>query len=175
MAWTSLRHLSLELPRNQSGTGQTEIIINRQKDLKVGPSATRAPCQRNKGSVEVKQRPLKMGGRAIYRTLFQIGINRWFHLWMVPGKRWISHTHPMWLWGHSLFKISLRGPVLYGTKWLLWRPHKRSPICHSKCRIDKGLIKTGSTIDHWRSQCKGWIIMAHPLCIHSFNLLPSFP
>jgi hypothetical protein len=114
-----------------------------------------------------------MGGRTIYRTLspkrtpFQTGIDRWPHLWMVPGKRWISHMHPMWLWGHRLFKILSPGPVFYGTKWLLWCPHKQSPTFHSKCKIDKGLIRKGSTIDHWRSQCKGQIIMAHSLCIHS--------
>jgi hypothetical protein len=45
-------------------------------------------------------------------------------LWKVPRRRWISHTYPVWLWGHSLFKISSPGPVLYGTKWILWRPHK---------------------------------------------------
>jgi hypothetical protein len=26
---------------------------------------------------------------------------------------------------------------------------------HSKCRINRGLIQRGSTIDHWRSQCEG--------------------
>jgi hypothetical protein len=29
-------------------------------------------------------------------------------------------------------------------------------------------VQRGSTIDHWRSRCKGHIIMAHPLSIHSF-------
>jgi hypothetical protein len=29
----------------------------------------RALCQKNEGSVEVKQRQIKMGGRTIYRTL----------------------------------------------------------------------------------------------------------
>jgi hypothetical protein len=38
---------------------------------------------------------------------------------------------------------------------------------HSNCMIDKGLIKKESTIDHWRSQCKERIIVAHPICIHS--------
>jgi hypothetical protein len=39
-------------------------------------------CQKNEGSVEVKQRPIKMGDRTIYRTLspkrtpFQTGIDR---------------------------------------------------------------------------------------------------
>jgi hypothetical protein len=30
--------------------------------------------------------------------------------------------------------------------------------------------KSGSTIDRWRSQHKGRIIMAHPLHIHSFHI-----
>jgi hypothetical protein len=39
----------------------------------------RALCQKNGGSIEIKQRPIRMGGRATYRTLspkrapFQIG------------------------------------------------------------------------------------------------------
>jgi hypothetical protein len=43
---------------------------------------TRALCQKNEGSVEIKQRPIKMEGRTIYRTLspkrrpFQIAIDR---------------------------------------------------------------------------------------------------
>jgi hypothetical protein len=43
---------------------------------------TRALCQKNEGFVEVKQRPIKMGGRTIYKTLspertpFQNGIDR---------------------------------------------------------------------------------------------------
>jgi hypothetical protein len=94
-----------------------------------------------------------MSGRTLYRTLspkrapVQIGIDWWSHLRKVPRRR-ISHTYPVWLWGCSLFKISSPGPVVHGTKWLLWRPHKESPTFHSKCRIDKGLIKRGSTIDH---------------------------
>jgi hypothetical protein len=51
------------------------------------------------------------------------------------------HTRSMWLWGHSLFKITSPGPVYQGTKWLLWRPHIQSPKFHSKCVINKGLIK----------------------------------
>jgi hypothetical protein len=43
---------------------------------------TRALCQKNKGSVKIEQRPIKMGGRTIYRalspkrTLFQTGTDR---------------------------------------------------------------------------------------------------
>jgi hypothetical protein len=106
-----------------------------------------------------------------YSVGLKTGIERWPHLRTVPGKRWISHTHPTWLCNHSLFKISSPGPVFYGTKWLLWRPHKQSPTCHSKCRIDKGLIKRGSTIDHWWSRCKDRIIMARPLWIQLFILI----
>jgi hypothetical protein len=71
-----------------------------------------------------------MGGRTIYRTVspkrapFQTAIDWWSHLRKVPRRRRISHKYAMWLWGHSLFKISSPGPVLHGTKWLLWRPHE---------------------------------------------------
>jgi hypothetical protein len=139
---------------------------------------TRAPCQKNEVSVKIKQRPTKMGSRTIYRTLspkttpFQTGTDRRPYLLKVPRKRRISHTYPMWLWGHSLFKISSPGAVFYGTKWLLWRPPKQSPTFHSKCRIDKRLFKRGSTIDHWRSQCKGRIFVVHPYAfIHVVGLV----
>jgi hypothetical protein len=61
----------------------------------------RTLCQKNKGSVEIKQRPINMDGRTIHRTLsskgrpFQIWIDGWSHLWKVPRRRWISHTCPM--------------------------------------------------------------------------------
>jgi hypothetical protein len=86
--------------------------------------------QKNKGSVKIKQRPIKMDSRTIHRTLsskgkpFQIGIDRLSHLWEVPRRRWISHTCSMWLWGYSSFNISSPGPVLCGAKLHLWRPRK---------------------------------------------------
>jgi hypothetical protein len=116
-----------------------------------------------------------MGGRTTCRTLspkrapFQIGVVWWSHLWKVPRRRRISHTYPMWLWGHSLFKISSPGPGLHGTKWLLWRPNIQSPTLHSRCGINKGLFKRGSTIDHWRSRCKSWILWPTPYTyIHTY-------
>jgi hypothetical protein len=96
---------------------------------------SRALCQKNDGFVKIKQRPIKMGGRTIYRTLslkgtpFQNEFDRWTHLWKVPTRRWIGHTHPLWLWGHILFKISLRNQVTTMT------PHKRSPTFPSKYSI----------------------------------------
>jgi hypothetical protein len=84
------------------------------------------------------------------------------NLWKVPTRRRISHIYPMWLWGHSLFKISSPGPVLYGTKWLLWHPLNWSPTFHSECRINKGLSYRGSTIDHWKSLCRGQILWPTP-------------
>jgi hypothetical protein len=87
---------------------------------------------------------------------------------MVPRRRWISHTYSMLLWGHSLLKISSPGPLFYGTNWLLWRPHEQGPTFHSKCRINKGLIKKRGTINHRRLQCKGRISWPTPLTyIHS--------
>jgi hypothetical protein len=118
-----------------------------------------------------------MGGRTTYRTLspkrapFQVGIDWWSHLRNVPRRR-ISHTYPMLLWGHSVFKISLPGPDLHGAKWLLWHPHIQSPTLDSRCRINKGLIKRGSRIDHWRSRCKGWILWPAPYTyIHTLACL----
>jgi hypothetical protein len=142
---------------------------------------TRFLCHKNEGSVELKQRPIKMGGRIIYRTRspkrapFQTGINWWSHLRKVPGRRRISHTHLMWLWGLTLLKISSPGPVLRGTKWLLWRPPVRSPTLHSTYGINTGLIKIGSTIDHGRSRCKGWISWPTPYTyIHTHSLVLDF-
>jgi hypothetical protein len=43
---------------------------------------TSALCQKKEGSVEIKQRPIEIGGKTIYRTLspkrtpFQTGIDR---------------------------------------------------------------------------------------------------
>jgi hypothetical protein len=68
----------------------------------------------------------------------------------------------MWLWGCSPCKISSPGSVFYGTKRLQWHPHIQSPTLHSKCMIYKELIKRGSTIDHWRLRCKGWILWPTP-------------
>jgi hypothetical protein len=71
-----------------------------------------------------------MDRRTIYRTQssegipIQTGIDGWSHLWKVPRRRWINRTCPVWLWGYSSFEISSPGPVLHGTKRLLWRPHK---------------------------------------------------
>jgi hypothetical protein len=43
--------------------------------------------------------------------LKQTRTDRWSNLWKVPTRKRISHTYPMWLWGHSLLKISSPGPV----------------------------------------------------------------
>jgi hypothetical protein len=131
---------------------------------------------------EAGDKPPELGGRTTYRTLspkstpFQIGIDWWSHLRKVPRRRWISHTHSMRLWGCSPCKISSPGPVFHGTKWLLWRPQTQSHTFHSRCRINKGLIKRGSTIEHWRSRCKGWILWLIPYTyiytyIHTYNRL----
>jgi hypothetical protein len=61
----------------------------------------RTLCQKNAGSVKIKQTPIKMGGRTIYRLLSpkrtpsQTGTDRGPYLQKVPRKRRISHTHPV--------------------------------------------------------------------------------
>jgi hypothetical protein len=77
--------------------------------------------------------------------------------------------YPVWLWRCSWRKISSPGPVFHGNKWRLWRPHIQSPTLHSRCGINKGLIKMGSTIGHWRSRCKGWFLWPTPYTyIHTY-------
>jgi hypothetical protein len=77
-----------------------------------------------------------------------------------------THTHTMGLWGCSSYEISSPGPVFHGTKWLLWRPQIQSPTLHSRYGINKEFIKRGSTIDHWRSRCKGRIFC--PILMHIY-------
>jgi hypothetical protein len=102
------------------------------------------------------------------RAPFQIGVDWWSHLRKVPRRRRISHTYSVWLWGCSSCKISSPGPDFHGTKWLLWRPHIHSPTLHSRCGINKGLIKRGITIDYWMVTVQGLDFMAHHLYIHTY-------
>jgi hypothetical protein len=117
-----------------------------------------------------------MGGRTIYRALspkrtpFQSRIDRWPHLWTVPGKRWISHTYPMWLWGNSFLRFHHLGQFFMEPSDYYDAPINK--VLHLIRSV--GLINMGSTIDHWWSQCKGRIIMDHPLCSHSFTLRPLY-
>jgi hypothetical protein len=82
-----------------------------------------------------------------------LGLNCWSHLWEVSRRWWIKYTQLMWLWGGCLHKIPSLGSILYGTKRLLWRSHRQSPTLHSKCGINQGLTKRGSTVDHYISRC----------------------
>jgi hypothetical protein len=82
-------------------------------------------------------------------------------------KQWISLTHPMHLWGHSSFKISSAGPLLYGTRWLPRHPCERLHFIWSVGLLE-GWNRGGSTIDHWRLQCKGWSRPIPYAFIHSF-------
>jgi hypothetical protein len=62
---------------------------------------TRSLCQKNQGSVKIKQKPVKVGDRTTHGTLshertpFQSGINGKSQLRKVPRERCISHTYPM--------------------------------------------------------------------------------
>jgi hypothetical protein len=58
--------------------------------------------------------------------------------------------------------------IYHGINWSCSRC-SISPTLHSRCGINKGLIKRGSTIDHWRSRCKGCILWPTPYTyIHTY-------
>jgi hypothetical protein len=54
-------------------------------------------------------------------------------LLLVKAASNVASSYPLWLWGHSFFKISPPGPPFYGTKWLPWHPHKSDTTLHPKC------------------------------------------
>jgi hypothetical protein len=136
LAWTGSEHPSIgPEPACSISIGVAKKAVrdwtNRDhKTLRIcNWTYTRALCQKNEGSVEIKQRQTKMGGWTTYRTLspkrapFKIGVYWWSHLQKVPRRRWISHTYSEWLWGCSSCKILTPTLVFRGTKWLLWHPH----------------------------------------------------
>jgi hypothetical protein len=64
------------LPRERSGTGRTEITrtFGIRNWTQTGQGAfTRTLCQKKEGTVKIKQRPIKMGERTIYRAPFILG------------------------------------------------------------------------------------------------------
>jgi hypothetical protein len=75
--WTSLWHLN----RSCQGSGQGLVKQKSHKTMGIhnwtqtgkGTTYIRALCQKNKGCVEIKQRPIKMDNRTIYRTLSSKG------------------------------------------------------------------------------------------------------
>jgi hypothetical protein len=129
--WTSLWHLSSSCQERCQGLDRHHIKHWESLTGLRQAKETRTLCQKNKETGEFKQKPVMVGGRTTYRTLslkrtlFQNGTDRQSYLQKVPKKRWISHTHPMQVWGHSLLKISSPGPLLYGTKRLSWCPISR--------------------------------------------------
>jgi hypothetical protein len=111
-----------------------------------------------------------MGGTTIYRTLsckrttFQTGSDCPTCEWCLEKDE--SATHILCDY-EAIANLKFRHLGHFnGTKWPLWRSYIQSPTFHSKCRIDKGVKqKRGSTIDNWKSQCKGWKV---PPLMHAF-------
>jgi hypothetical protein len=58
----------LELPRLDEQKSQKTLGIHNWTETGKG-TYTSALCQKNVESVEAEQRPIKIGGRTIYRTL----------------------------------------------------------------------------------------------------------
>jgi hypothetical protein len=91
---------------------------------------------------------------------------------LYPGER-VLNTH--WLGGWVGHTDDLDDVEKITFLILPGRAHKRSPTFHSNCRINKGLITRGSTIDHRTSWCKSRIITAHPLYIFIHSDFISTP
>jgi hypothetical protein len=91
--------------------------LTQAKGLIPGPSARRVKDLLKLNRDQLRWMVGLFIGHSPKRAPFQTGIDWWPNLWKVPRRRRISHIYPMWLWGHSLFKISSPGPVYHGTKW----------------------------------------------------------
>jgi hypothetical protein len=137
---------------------------------------TRARSSSTNWAVEIKHRPIKMGGRTIYRTLlpkrtlFEIGISNDPICERCLEEQELS-THTLCdreAMAYLRFRHLGQFFFFFGTKWLLWRPHIQSPTLHSRFWIDTGLIKVEITIDLQRSRCKGWFCAPPPL-MHTYT------
>jgi hypothetical protein len=120
-----------------------------------------------------------VGGRATYMTLspiktcFQTRIDRHSYLQNVPRKKWTSHTHHMWVWGHNLLKISSPRPLFYGTTQLSWCPSKQNPALHSKCKIAEDINREVCTTDYYKLRCKSQQLCTLPLCTYVVQQTPT--
>jgi hypothetical protein len=54
-----------------------------------------------------------------------------------------------------LYMIAINVYIYYSRKLI-------PSVFHLECRINKGLSYKGSTIDHWRSRCRGRILWSNP-------------
>jgi hypothetical protein len=116
---------------------KTLVILNRTQTK--GLIHTRTLCQKNQGTLKIKQKPVTVGGRTTYRTLshkrtsFQTENDGPICERCLETDESATHTHPMRVWGHGLLKIPSPGPLSHGTRRLSWRPCKQNPALHSKC------------------------------------------
>jgi hypothetical protein len=109
------------------------------------------------------------------RELLKLNRNQWHSgwqdylwntvTWKVPGKRWISHTRPMWLWGYRLLKIL--SPGCYCTEPGDYQDTPLSKILHFVWSVGllRGWNRRGYTVDYRWSWCKE-SVKANPLLLH---------
>jgi hypothetical protein len=111
MTWTSLRHLNLSC--QESGQGLDEQKSQRYwesttglKQARAGPSA-----RRMKDLLKLNGDQLRWVVEFFTRHchlkehLFKLGLTDNPILRNVRRRRWISHTHSMWLWCHSYLRF----------------------------------------------------------------------
>jgi hypothetical protein len=64
----------LEMPRERSRTGRHDKLKKKTMEIhNWTQTGKRTFCQKNKGFVEIKQRPITMDSRTIYKTLSSKG------------------------------------------------------------------------------------------------------
>jgi hypothetical protein len=90
--WPNLRHYS-EVGMRKRKKILSQYIQCSGRGSNWSPSeALQLRPKNSVTSAEIKQRPVKMGGRTTYRTLppqrapFQNGVDRWPNLWKVPRR-----------------------------------------------------------------------------------------
>jgi hypothetical protein len=173
------REFQQELPRRLSRNGQrsSKILGVRNGTQRGKWIPTRILCHKNQEVLKLNRNHLRWvtvlltGLCYLKGHLFKIGFTDSPPSRNVPRKRWISHTHPTWLWGYNLLKMSPPEPLLYGARWLPRRPYKIPHFIRSVGLL-RGWNRGGGgcaiLVDHYGSRCEGRSRPTPYAFIHAF-------
>jgi hypothetical protein len=145
--WNSLRHLNCSCEESgqeleEQKTQKTFGLLNWTETGKG--TYTRVLCQKNEGS---KERPIKMSGRTIYRTLTYKDTSSnwdWQIILFVKGvKKKMNQPQISYdCEAIAYLRYSHLGQFLWN-QMTAWRPYTQSPMFHSECRNDKDATRMG--------------------------------